>query len=154
MLLTNRSAKLLRNCWRKRITQEAFSKFDFSKFGKIRIDTRLSIPVESHPLPEELEIIESSDSRNLRLKMIDEIKKKGSMSVARFMHLCLSDSEFGYYTTKENIFNKGGDFTTSPEINQMFGEMIGVWFVSAMQKYQNLKHFNYVELGPGKGTLL
>jgi len=25
--------------------------------------------------------------------------------------------EYGYYSTKEKIFNKGGDFTTSPEIS-------------------------------------
>ncbi len=60
------------------------------------------------------------------------------MTLARFMHLSLSHPEFGYYTSEKKIFNKGGDFTTSPEISQMFGEMMGVWFVQALQKYKNL----------------
>jgi SAM-dependent MidA family methyltransferase len=48
-----------------------------------------------------------------------EIKAGGyaPMSLARFMDLSLMHPEFGYYSTKEKIFNKGGDFTTSPEIS-------------------------------------
>jgi len=38
------------------------------------------------------------------------------MSLARFMEVSLSHPKYGYYSTKEIIFNKGGDFTTSPEI--------------------------------------
>jgi len=45
------------------------------------------------------------------------------MSVAEFMNISLTDSEHGYYTTKDKIFNKGGDFTTSPEVSQLFGEV-------------------------------
>ena len=37
------------------------------------------------------------------------------------MHNCLLDKDFGYYTKRPKIFNKGGDFTTSPEISQLFG---------------------------------
>jgi len=39
------------------------------------------------------------------------------MSLARFMELGLMHPEHGYYSTKKKIFNKGGDFTTSPEIS-------------------------------------
>ena len=46
------------------------------------------------------------------------------------MALCLFDPEDGYYTTREP-FGAAGDFTTAPEISQMFGELIGVWAVSA-----------------------
>ena len=51
------------------------------------------------------------------------------------------------------IFNKGGDFTTSPEISQMFGESLGVWMIQAMQNnYDGSdKPFNIVECGPGSG---
>lgn len=61
------------------------------------------------------------------------------MSLARFMELALMHPEYGYYSTKEKIFNKGGDFTTSPEISQMFGEMIAVWLVTAFKNYESLK---------------
>ena len=48
------------------------------------------------------------------------------------MELGLSHPEHGYYSTKQRIFNKGGDFTTSPEISQMFGESMAIWFMQAM----------------------
>jgi NADH dehydrogenase [ubiquinone] 1 alpha subcomplex assembly factor 7 len=54
------------------------------------------------------------------------------MSVHRFMELGLSHPAHGYYSTKDKIFNKGGDFTTSPEISQMFGESLGIWMIAAM----------------------
>ena len=127
---------------------------NFSQFNKIRIDTRLSNIVPMEATNNDMEIIESIKAQNLRLKMIKEIKEKGPMSMARFMHLCLADPEYGYYTTKEEIFNKGGDFTTSPEISQMFGEVIAIWYITALEKYTNLKHANFVEVGPGKGTLM
>ena len=55
------------------------------------------------------------------------------MSLARFMELALMHPQYGYYSTKDKIFNKGGDFTTSPEISQMFGESLGIWMVQALQ---------------------
>lgn len=107
-----------------------------------------------------------------------EIKMSGNspMSLARFMEVALMDPRFGYYSTKETIFNKGGDFTTSPEISQMFGEMIGIWFVTALKNYnpktkdiekisgqtennydlmpKDLKSINLVEIGPGTGIMM
>ena len=55
------------------------------------------------------------------------------MSLARFMELGLMHPEHGYYSTKDQIFNKGGDFTTSPEISQMFGEMLGIWLMTTVR---------------------
>jgi len=49
------------------------------------------------------------------------------------MELGLSHPQYGYYSTKDKIFNKGGDFTTSPEISQMFGESLGIWMIASMQ---------------------
>ena len=90
----------------------------------------------------------------------NEIKKGGKpMSLARFMELGLMHPEHGYYSTKEKIFNKGGDFVTSPEISQMFGESLGIWMVAALQNnyggLQNPKErFSIVEIGPGSGLMM
>ena len=89
-----------------------------------------------------------------------EIKAGGKpMSLARFMELGLLHPEHGYYSTKEKIFSKGGDFVTSPEISQMFGESLGIWMVAALQNnyggLQNPKErFNIVEIGPGSGLMM
>ena len=57
-----------------------------------------------------------------------------------------------YYSIKNPIGSKG-DFITSPEISQMFGEILGAYILNFW--INNIKsEFNLIELGPGKGTLL
>ena len=46
------------------------------------------------------------------------------MRLADYMADCLGHPEHGYYTTRDPL-GAAGDFTTAPEISQMFGEMIG-----------------------------
>src|SRR6201999_3094854 len=48
----------------------------------------------------------------------------------------------------------GGDFTTAPEISQMFGEMVGLWLLQAWADQGCPKNPRLVELGPGRGTLM
>ncbi|KAI8911649.1 S-adenosyl-L-methionine-dependent methyltransferase [Gorgonomyces haynaldii] len=71
------------------------------------------------------------------------------MSVNKYIKSCLVHPLGGYYTARD-VFGTKGDFTTSPEISQMFGEMIGIFFVNAWKK----QSFSMLELGPGRGTLL
>ncbi len=82
-----------------------------------------------------------------------KIEKTGPISISSFMEICLYHPKFGYYTTK-NPIGKEGDFITSPEISQVFGELIGVWLVNTWKVIGKPKSFNLVELGPGKGTLI
>ena len=81
-----------------------------------------------------------------------EIAATGPMSVARYMQLCLQHPEHGYYTRQDPL-GATGDFTTAPEISQMFGEMLGLWAATVWQA-QGLGAVNLVELGPGRGTLM
>lgn len=83
----------------------------------------------------------------------EEIAATGPMRLDRFMGLCLSHAEHGYYMSAEP-FGRDGDFTTAPEISQMFGELLGLWCVQAWQDMGAPSPVRLVELGPGRGTLM
>ena len=59
----------------------------------------------------------------------------------------------GVYTGRDP-FGAGGDFTTAPEISQMFGELIGLWSAVVWQAMGRPDPVALVELGPGRGTLI
>ena len=69
------------------------------------------------------------------------------------MRIALSDPEYGYYQTRDPL-GVHGDFITSPEISQVFGEIIGLWCVVTWQKAGRPRNMILVELGPGRGTLM
>jgi SAM-dependent MidA family methyltransferase len=88
----------------------------------------------------------------LRQRLKDLIAATGPMSVADYMAMCLFDPADGYYTTREP-FGASGDFTTAPEISQMFGELVGVWLKLAWDRIGSPLPFTLAEIGPGRGTL-
>lgn len=81
------------------------------------------------------------------------IETQGPISVSRYMALCLAHPEYGYYTTRDP-FGADGDFTTAPEISQMFGELIGLWCAEAWRLMGSPSRLALVETGPGRGTLM
>src|SRR5215470_12891999 len=58
-----------------------------------------------------------------------------------------------YYATRDP-FGIAGDFTTAPEISQVFGELIGAWCADYWQRMGAPNPVQLVELGPGRGTLM
>jgi len=81
------------------------------------------------------------------------IETQGPISVSRYMALCLAHPEYGYYTARDP-FGAEGDFTTAPEISQMFGELVGVWCAEAWRLMGSPSRVTLVEIGPGRGTLM
>lgn len=82
-----------------------------------------------------------------------QIRSTGPMTLAQYMAACLLHPEHGYYTTQDAL-GADGDFTTSPEISQMFGELIGLCLAQAWVDQGAPERFALVELGPGRGTLI
>jgi SAM-dependent MidA family methyltransferase len=57
-----------------------------------------------------------------------------------------------YYATRDPLGVKG-DFTTAPEISQMFGELVGAFLADCWARAGRPGNAVYAELGPGRGTL-
>lgn len=76
------------------------------------------------------------------------IRETGPISLAHYM----AESNARYYTSRDPL-GEEGDFITAPEVSQMFGELIGLWFADLWVKMGARKHIHFVELGPGRGTL-
>ncbi|XP_034705979.1 protein arginine methyltransferase NDUFAF7 homolog, mitochondrial-like isoform X2 [Vitis riparia] len=69
------------------------------------------------------------------------------------MEEVLTNPKAGFYINRD-VFGTEGDFITSPEVSQMFGEMIGVWVMCLWEQMGQPSKVNLVELGPGRGTLM
>lgn len=82
------------------------------------------------------------------------IKTTGPITLLAYMRQCLTHPDFGYYTTRNPLDFKTGDFITSPEISSMFGEMLGIWLYSTWLNQDKPSSINIIEFGPGKGTLM
>jgi len=85
--------------------------------------------------------------------LMQRIRAGGPISVADYMAECLLHPVHGYYTTREP-FGVAGDFTTAPEISQMFGELFGLALAQAWVEQGAAASFTLAEAGPGRGTLM
>jgi NADH dehydrogenase [ubiquinone] 1 alpha subcomplex assembly factor 7 len=81
------------------------------------------------------------------------ISLAGPMPVSEFMGLCLGHPKHGYYMTHDP-FGSEGDFTTSPEISQMFGELLGLWAAAVWRQMGAPADVRLIELGPGRGSMM
>ncbi|WP_037499196.1 class I SAM-dependent methyltransferase [Sphingomonas jaspsi] len=84
----------------------------------------------------------------LQRALTDRIRAEGRMTVEAFMQAC---NEY-YYATRDPLGIEG-DFTTAPEMSQMYGEMIGAALADVWARAGRPHNVRYAELGPGRGTL-
>jgi SAM-dependent MidA family methyltransferase len=94
-----------------------------------------------------------AEAASLEAEIRRLITLAGPMPVAEFMGHCLGHPRLGYYITHDP-FGSDGDFTTSPEISQMFGELIGLWSAAVWRQMGAPADVRLVELGPGRGTMM
>ncbi len=85
----------------------------------------------------------------LRDRIAALIANQGPISIAEYMTLVLP----AYYATRDPLGSEG-DFITSPEVSQMFGELIGLWLAQAWHDQGKPARSLLVEMGPGRGTLM
>ena len=81
------------------------------------------------------------------------IALKGPLSLSEFMTEALWHPRAGYYAGSE-VLGAAGDYVTSPEISQMFGELLGLWCVAMWEAMGRPRPLLLLELGPGRGTLM
>ncbi|KAF1978427.1 hypothetical protein BU23DRAFT_223894 [Bimuria novae-zelandiae CBS 107.79] len=73
------------------------------------------------------------------------------------MRQCLTSDQGGYYTRQtagHDQFGANGDFVTSPEISQVFGELAGIWLYTEWLAQGRSGKVQIIEVGPGRGTLM
>ena len=95
----------------------------------------------------------------LQERLVQLIRDHGPIRVGDYMTDALCHPQHGYYATRDPFGapkdgQPGGDFTTAPEISQLFGELVGAWLVHAWTEIGEPSAFNLIELGPGRGTLM
>ncbi|WP_431851770.1 class I SAM-dependent methyltransferase [Allosphingosinicella sp.] len=84
----------------------------------------------------------------LKRRLARLISTTGPIPVSTWM----TEANAHYYAARDP-FGEAGDFTTAPEISQMFGELIGLWLVDLWIRAGRPEGAALVELGPGRGTL-
>lgn len=84
----------------------------------------------------------------LAQRLARQISAGGPISVAHYM----AEANQHYYGTRDPL-GATGDFTTAPEISQMFGELIGLCLADIWMRSGSRPNALYTELGPGRGTL-
>src|SRR6185437_10803462 len=76
----------------------------------------------------------------------ERVEPEGAERLDRFM----ARANAAYYGGHDPF----ADFTTAPEISQMFGEVLAVWTAMAWTAARRPDPFLLIEAGPGRGTLM
>jgi SAM-dependent MidA family methyltransferase len=81
-------------------------------------------------------------------RLRERIHADGPITAEAYMAACNAH----YYATRDPL-GAAGDFTTAPEISQMFGELVGACLTDCWRRAGAAGDAAYAELGPGRGTL-
>ena len=92
-----------------------------------------------------------TSNKHLYRYLTEKIKKSGKLQFSEFMNETLYNLDLGYYTNKEKIFGKEGDFVTTPVISSLFGECLSEEFINISH---SLKEPSILEFGGGDASLL
>eukprot|EP00299_Pterocystis_sp_00344_P009135 c3734_g1_i1.p1 GENE.c3734_g1_i1~~c3734_g1_i1.p1 ORF type:complete len:495 (-),score=114.89 c3734_g1_i1:70-1461(-) len=126
------------------------------KFVQVSID-RSGLTNPNPKAEQNIPIANRYELLPLGRELAHRISFRGPLSIADWMRTCLLHPTDGYYAqSQEKIFGQKGDFITSPEICQIFGELIGVWCVAMWQSrlIASSSRVHLIEIGPGRGTLM
>ena len=99
----------------KKIIQEQISKLEGQIKGDYNVRENLG-KFSQFPEPA------SQDSKPVKVENLSDffrqtIKLTGPIPLSTYMRQCLTHPEFGYYTTRDPLNLRTGDFITSPEIS-------------------------------------
>ncbi len=98
-------------------------------------------------------LLPGSTSTPLARKLSSRILAHGPISLHDYIDACLYDNDHGYYR-RAHAVGADGDFTTAPEISQVFGELVGLWAGEVWRLMGSPRDIRVIELGPGRGTLM
>ncbi|CAF0890222.1 unnamed protein product [Rotaria sp. Silwood1] len=94
----------------------------------------------------------TSESNGLINYLSARIKTVGPITVAEFMREASLNPKYGY-NTRHEVYGKKGDFITTPEISQLYAELLAKWL---MQEHSTIggNVLQLVEMGPGRGLII
>ena len=100
------------------------------------------------PTPDDASLNHSSVVLDELAKNIN--KNKGWINFADFMQFILYKPGLGYYSSGTTKLGAGGDFTTAPEISDLFGACLADYMIKILHSYPKLM---ILEIGAGSGQL-
>lgn len=122
--------------------------------GIVDLDEHDSLPSEGMNSVDPTTLKNKEEASELAKDLMSIIGVKGPISLHEYLGQCSNHILYGYYQSEKEKIGRGGDFTTAPEVSQLFGESLGTWCVSHWMALGEPEKINIVELGPGKGTLM
>jgi SAM-dependent MidA family methyltransferase len=85
--------------------------------------------------------------------ILEEIRRAGSMTVARYMELALYHPDHGYYGSGAPRTGWEGDFITSPQLDPSFGWLWARGLAEIWDLCGRPDPFTVIEVGPGEGGM-